>query len=63
MVRFRAQARDVNGILLSDVSFQWEVVDERAGKIEFDGSFRASQAVGEYPDSIKVTATQRIRGQ
>ena len=63
VVRFRAQARDVNGILLSDVSFHWEVVDERAGKIEFDGSFRASQAVGEYPDSIKVTATQRIRGQ
>ena len=44
VVLFRDQTREVNGVLLSDVSFQWEVIDERAGKIEFDGfSGRARQ--------------------
>lgn len=60
-VQFFAQARDANGVQLFDVNFQWSVEDDLAGTINNVGSFVATGNLGEFTDSIKVVATQRVR--
>jgi hypothetical protein len=60
-LQFRATAYDANGVVLPDVAFVWSVLDSRAGSISRDGFFRAGQASGEYPDSIRVQAVERRR--
>lgn len=58
-VQFSATAYDGNGVVITDVTFRWSVVDAAAGTISRDGLFRAGSQPGEYPNAIRVQAVQR----
>jgi hypothetical protein len=48
------QAYDVYGNVISGISFHWSVIDARAGQINVNNIFTASNVPGSYPNAIKV---------
>ena len=58
-VQFQALAYDAVGERLFNVSFTWEMADDRAGSITAGGTFTAADSPGEYPGAVRVRARQR----
>ena len=54
-VQLLAMAVDANGVVIPNRKFNWEVVSSVAGSISQDGHFTAGKAIGEFPQTIKVT--------
>ena len=54
-VQLLAMAVDANGVVIPNRKFNWEVVRSAAGSISQDGRFTAGSAIGEFPQTIKVT--------
>ena len=62
LIQLQATAFDANGARLFDVSFRWEMADDRAGIITSGGLFTAGDRPGEYPGAIRVRVEQREAG-
>lgn len=54
-VQLLAMAVDANGVVIPNKKFNWEVVRSAAGSISQDGRFTAGSAIGEFPQTVKVT--------
>ena len=53
-----AEARSVDGLVLTDVEFVWSMADPRVGSVTRDGRLQAGIRPGSFGDSITVTAIQ-----
>ncbi len=49
-------------IIPESVSLEWRMLDPRAGKVDVNGGFQASDDPGIYPESVQVVITQEIDG-
>ena len=50
-----ALALDANGVAISNMKFRWESLDPLAGKVSQDGRLTAGDALGDFPDAVRVS--------
>lgn len=60
-IQLRAAPYDANGVFLPDVSFRWNIVDQRAGTISTTGAFRVRGTPGTYSQAVHLQAIGRPR--
>ena len=56
------RSTDEGGRPVEGVEIEWQMLDVRAGEVDVNGGFQASDDPGIYPDSVQVIVTQEIGG-
>ena len=56
------RSTDEGGRPVEGIEIEWRMLDPRAGKVDVNGGFQASDDPGIYPESVQVVITQEIDG-